>query len=161
MTFSHLHDSEPRRAPFPDAYKRMANLDSAIARGPIDGHIRHLVKLRASQINGCAYCIDMHVAEALEDGMDERRLHLLSVWREVDAFDDRERAALALTEAVTLVSETSVPREVWDVAAAQFSEDEMGALLWVVISINAWNRLAISTRMTPASLAPDPVTTAS
>jgi AhpD family alkylhydroperoxidase len=153
MTLSEILDSDPRGADFPDAYKRMLALDSAINRGPLDRAIVHLVKLRASQINGCAYCIDLHVTEALEDGLDERRLHLLPVWREVDVFDERERAALAFTEAVTLVSETHVPRSVWDLASAAFAPDELGALLWHVIAINAWNRLAISLRTTPESLA--------
>ena len=88
----------------------------------------------------------------IDDGMDERLLHLLPAWREIDAFDERERAALALTEAVTLVSETHVPRDVWDAAAAVFDEQELGALLWAAIAINAWNRLAIATRSTPESL---------
>jgi AhpD family alkylhydroperoxidase len=145
-------DTEPRSAEFPDAFKRMLALNGAVGRGTLPPRVRHLVNLRASQINGCAYCIDLHVDEALADGMDAKLLHLVPVWREVDLFDEQERAALAFTEAVTLVSETQVPREVWDAAAAVFSEEEMGTLLWATIVINVWNRLAISRRTRPESL---------
>jgi AhpD family alkylhydroperoxidase len=147
-----LSDAEPRAAEFPRALKRMVALQGEVDGGALPAGIGHLVKLRASQINGCAYCIDVHVAEALEDGLDPMVLHLVQVWHEVDAFDARERAALALAEAVTRVSETHVPRPVWDAAAAAFGEDELGALLWTIIAINAWNRLAISLRTTPESL---------
>lgn len=152
MTAHHLSDSTPRAADFPRAVKRMTALAAEVAAGPLPTRIAHLVKLRASQVNGCAYCIDLHVSEALEDGIDARLLHLVGVWSEVDAFDEREQAALALTEAVTLVSETHVPREVFDTAASVFSEEELGALLWAIIAINAWNRLAITLRSTPESL---------
>jgi AhpD family alkylhydroperoxidase len=152
MTSLSLSDSEPRNVDFPQAYKRMAALAGEIASGPVSPRIRHLVNLRASQINGCAFCIDMHVDEALEDGMDAKLLHLVHTWHETDAFDAREQAALALTEAVTLVSESHVPRPVWDAAAEVFSEEELGALLWSIIAINSWNRLSIALRTTPASL---------
>jgi AhpD family alkylhydroperoxidase len=148
-----LADAEPRRADFPRAVKRLAALQGEIDSGPLPASIMHLVRLRASQINGCAYCLDMHVDEALADGMDAKLLHLVQVWHEVDAFDAREQAALALTEAVTLVSESHVPRPVWDAAADVFSEEELGALVWAIIAINAWNRLAVSLRTTPESLA--------
>jgi AhpD family alkylhydroperoxidase len=153
MTTPLRSDSTPRAAEFPRAMKRMIALQDEINAGSIAPRISHLVKLRASQINGCAYCIDMHVDEALADGLDPKTLHLVAVWHEVDVFDEREQAALALTEAVTLVSETHVPREVWDAAAAVFSEAELGALLWQIIAINAWNRLAIAQRSVPESLA--------
>ena len=152
MTTPHLSDATPRPAPFPRAFKRMIALQTEINAGPITSRLSHLVKLRASQINGCAYCIDMHVDEALADGMDAKLLHLLHAWHEVDLFDEREQAALALTEAVTLVSESHVPREVWDAAAAVFSEEELGALLWQIIAINSWNRLSIAHRTVPESL---------
>jgi AhpD family alkylhydroperoxidase len=152
MTTPQLSDSTPRSADFPRAYKRMAALDAEVQNGAISRRLSHLVKVRASQINGCAYCIDMHVDDALEDGLDPKTLHLVAVWHEVDVFDAREQAALALTEAVTLVSETHVPREVWDAAAAVFGEEELGALVWQIIAINAWNRLAVSLRMVPESL---------
>jgi AhpD family alkylhydroperoxidase len=155
-----LSDSTPRAIDFPRADKRMVALQSEVDGGPIEPRLSHLVKLRASQLNGCAYCTDMHVDEALEDGVDPKHLHLVAVWHEVDVFDAREQAALALTEAVTLVSDTHVPRDVWDAAAAVFSEDELGALLWQIIAINAWNRLAISLRSVPESLKPAEATTA-
>jgi AhpD family alkylhydroperoxidase len=152
MTALLLPDSTPRPAAFPRAYKRMIALQTEIDAGPIEPRISQLVKLRASQINHCAYCIDMHVDEALADGIDAKELHLVAAWAEVDVFGAREQAALALTESVTLVSESHVPREVWDRAAAVFSEEELGALLWQIIAINAWNRLCVATRAVPESL---------
>jgi AhpD family alkylhydroperoxidase len=147
-------DATPRAIDFPRAYKRMMALQGEIDEGPIESRISHLVRVRASQINGCAYCIDMHVDDALAGGLDPKGLHLVQAWHEVDLFSDREQAALALTEAVTLVSETHVPRDVWDAAAAVFSEQELGALLWQIIAINAWNRMAIAVRSVPESLKP-------
>ena len=112
------------------------------------------MKIRASQINGYTYCLDMHVDEALADGLDAKELHFVQTWSEVDVFDAREQAALALTESITLVAETHVPRPVWDAAAAVFSEDELGALVWQIIAINAWNRMCVALRATPESLKP-------
>jgi AhpD family alkylhydroperoxidase len=152
MTAPLFSDSAPRAAEFPRAYKRMFALQTEIDAGPITPRISHLVKLRASQINHCAYCIDMHVDEALADGLDPKELHLVQAWAEVDVFDERDQAALALTEAVTLLSESHVPRAVWDAAAAVFSEEELGALVWQIIAINAWNRLCVTLRSTPESL---------
>jgi AhpD family alkylhydroperoxidase len=152
MTARSLSDFTPRAADFPRAYKRMAALQGEIDAGAIAARLSHLVKVRASQINGCAYCIDMHVDEALADGLDAKQLHLVAVWNEVDVFDEREQAALALTEAVTRVADGHVPRAVYDAAAAVFSEEQLGALVWQIIAINAWNRLAITLRMTPESL---------
>ena len=103
-----------------------------------------LVKMRASQINGCAYCIDMHSKDARAAGETEQRLYALNAWRETPFFGDRERAALALTEAVTLVAETQVPQDVVDDAAAVFSPEELTKLVYAIIEINAWNRLAIT-----------------
>jgi AhpD family alkylhydroperoxidase len=153
MTSSQFTDSEPRPVGFEMGYKRMAALQGAVDGAGLPSRINHLVKLLASQINGCSYCIDMHVADALADGMDERLLHMLPTWHKLDLFDEQEQAALALTEAVTLVSESHVPRDVWDAAAAVFTEDELGVLLWQIVAINAWNRFAIASRMVPASLA--------
>jgi AhpD family alkylhydroperoxidase len=154
MTTPHLSDSEPRAIDFPRAFKRMIALQGEINDGPIDVRISHLVKLRASQINHCAYCIDMHVDEALADGLDAKELHLVQAWREVDVFDAREQAALALTESMTLVADSHVPRDIWDAAAAHFSEAELGALVWQIIAINAWNRFCVATRSVPESLKP-------
>jgi AhpD family alkylhydroperoxidase len=136
----------------PEGFKAFGGVYVHLQKSGLPKQLVDLVYLRVSQINGCAYCIDMHVDEALADGLDAKLLHLLDAWHEVDVFDAREQAALALTEAVTLVSETHVPRAVWDAAAAVFSEEELGALLWQIIAINAWNRLAIAQRTVPESL---------
>jgi AhpD family alkylhydroperoxidase len=118
----------------------------------LDPGLRALVKIRASQINGCAFCIDMHWTHAREAGEDEMRLAQLAAWREAVLYDERERAALALTEAVTLVSETHVPDEVWEEAEAHFDHDELANLLFAIGAINVWNRLAVSARTPPGSL---------
>jgi AhpD family alkylhydroperoxidase len=117
----------------------------------LDPTVRHLVKIRASQINGCAYCIDMHWADARAAGESEQRLAQLAAWEESPYFDERERAALALTESVTHVSETHVPDDVWDRAEAHFETGELANLLLAIAAINFWNRLAVSTRAVPAS----------
>src|SRR4051812_39321570 len=143
---SPLVDAEPRTADLPRAVKRLSALGDEVDGAALEPRIAVLVKLRASQINGCAYCIDLHVDEALAEGLDAKRLHLLPTWRKVDVFDEREQAALAFTEAVTHVADGHVPRDVWDAAAAVFSPDELAALLWHTIVINAWNRYAIALR---------------
>jgi AhpD family alkylhydroperoxidase len=117
----------------------------------LDPALSGLVKLRASQINGCAFCIDMHWPHARAAGESEERLAQLAAWRESPFFDDRERAALALTEAVTHVSETHVPDEVWSEAEAHFGPDALANLLFQIAAINLWNRIAVSTRVLPAS----------
>ena len=106
----------------------------------------HLVQIRASQINGCAYCIDMHTKDARVAGETEQRIYALNAWRETPFFSDRERAALEWTEAVTRVGDTHVPDEIYQRAAAQFDESELVALTFGVIVINSWNRLAVSFR---------------
>jgi AhpD family alkylhydroperoxidase len=113
----------------------------------LDPSLRELVNLRASIVNGCAYCIDTHTKDARQAGESEQRLYALAAWRDSPLFGDRERAALALADAVTLISDEHVPRAVWDEAAAIFSEDELAQLLWAITAINAWNRIAIATRM--------------
>jgi AhpD family alkylhydroperoxidase len=131
-------------------YAAMARVEERIE---LDPTIRHLVKVRASQINHCAFCIDMHWIDARADGETELRLSQLSAWEESPGFDERERAALALTEAVTLVADTHVPDDVWERARAQFDERELANLLMAIAAINFWNRLAVSARTTPASYA--------
>jgi AhpD family alkylhydroperoxidase len=111
--------------------------------------LRELVNLRVSVINGCAYCIDMHTRNARKAGETEQRLYAVAAWHEAPFFDEKERAALALADAVTLISEEKVPREVWDAATAQFEPDELAQLVWAITVINAWNRIAITTRMMP------------
>jgi AhpD family alkylhydroperoxidase len=117
----------------------------------LDPRLRELVNLRASILNGCAYCIDMHTKVARRTGESERRLHAVAAWHEAPFFDDKERAALALTDAVTLISDEHVPREVWEEASAHFEQDELAQLVWAITVINAWNRIAITTRMVPAA----------
>jgi AhpD family alkylhydroperoxidase len=131
-------------------YAAMVRVEERIE---LDPTIRHLVKLRASQINHCAYCIDMHWNEAKADGETELRLAQLPAWEESPAFDERERAALALTEAVTHVAETHVPDDVWERARAQFDEHELANLLVAIAAINFWNRVSVGARTTPASYA--------
>jgi AhpD family alkylhydroperoxidase len=111
--------------------------------------LRELVNLRASILNGCAYCIDMHAKAARRIGESERRLHAIAAWHEAPFFNSKERAALALTDAVTLVADDHVPREVWEVAGAHFAAEELAQLVWAIAVINAWNRIAITTRMAP------------
>jgi AhpD family alkylhydroperoxidase len=135
----------------------MQRVEERIALDPV---IRHLVKLRASQINGCAFCLDMHWKHAREDGESELRLVQLPAWEESPAFDDRERAALALTDAATMVSETHVPDDVWERAEAHFSADELAHLLVQIAAINFWNRVSVSARTTPASFVEEQQTAA-
>ena len=113
----------------------------------LDPTLRELVNLRASIVNGCAYCIDTHTKDARQAGESEQRLYALAAWRVSPLFSDRERAALALTDAITLISDEHVPRAVWDEASAQFSDEELAQLLWAITAMNAWNRIAIATRM--------------
>lgn len=120
----------------------------------LDPTIGHLVDMRASQMNGCAYCLDMHSKDARAAGEDEARLHLLPAWRESPGYNDRERAALALTEAVTALDRGGVPDAIWDEAAARFNEEELAALVVAIASINAWNRLQITTKAEPGHYQP-------
>jgi AhpD family alkylhydroperoxidase len=132
-------------------YRSMVALDDAVG---LDASLRDLVSLRASIVNGCAYCVDMHTKDARQRGESEQRLYAVAAWHEAPFFDERERAALALTDAITLVAENHVPRPVWDEAAAHFEEEELARLVWAIIAINAWNRLAIGTRMEPGTYEP-------
>ncbi len=135
----------------PDAYKGVLAMEKQVRSGPLDASLRALVKIRASQINGCAFCLNMHHREAREVGESQQRLDVLSAWREVDGlFTDRERAALAMTEAVTRIADAGVPEDVWAAAAELFDEKEMVSLLLTIATINVWNRLAISTHQQPA-----------
>jgi len=123
-------------------------LERAVEASGLDRSLLELVKIRASQINGCAYCLDMHTKDARARGETEQRIHLLSAWREAPFYSDRERAALAWTEAVTRVADTGVPDAVYEATRRQFGEEELVALTWAVIAINGWNRLAVSSRQT-------------
>ena len=133
----------------PDAYKALAATRPYIQSSGIDSRLRALVELRVSQINGCAYCVDMHSREARQAGEGQQRLDGLPVWRETPFFDDRERAALAWAESVTLVSQTGVPDPVYDEVRRHFSDKELVDLTLIVSVMNAWNRMAISFRHAP------------
>ncbi len=132
----------------PEAMNAMLALETYVQQCGLEPALIDLVKTRASQINGCAYCIYMHTREARNRGETEERLYLLDAWRESSLYTDRERAALAWTDAVTRVSETHVPDAVYEIAREQFAEDELVKLTLLVSTINAWNRLAISFRST-------------
>jgi AhpD family alkylhydroperoxidase len=133
----------------PEAMKAMTGLEQAIAKSGLEKPLVELVRLRASQINGCAYCVDLHVSDARKGGETERRLATVSVWRETPFFSDRERAALEWTEAVTLVAADHVPDAVWDRVKPHFTPEEIVNLTLLVSTINAWNRFAISFRKMP------------
>jgi AhpD family alkylhydroperoxidase len=133
----------------PDAVKALTALEAYVQGSGLEQSLIELVKTRASQINGCAFCINMHTQDARKRGETEERLYLLNAWRESPVYTDRERAALAWTETVTLVSETHVPDEAYEAVRAKFSEVETVNLTMLVATINAWNRLAISFRAVP------------
>jgi uncharacterized peroxidase-related enzyme len=142
----------------PDAVKALAATKTYIEGTGLSPRLRALVELRVSQINGCAYCVDMHSREARQAGEGQQRLDCLPVWRETNFFDDRERAALAWAESVTLVSQTGVPDDVYEQARACFSEKELVDLTLVIAAMNAWNRMAISFRQGPSPRAATPQT---
>ena len=135
----------------PAAMRAMSALEEATRRSPLEPVLKELVRTRASQINGCAYCVEMHTGDALELGEAQRRLFLLPAWRETGLFTARERAALALTEAVTRLSEGPVSDEVWAEAAGQFEETELAELVWLITAINAWNRVNVSAHVWPVN----------
>jgi AhpD family alkylhydroperoxidase len=130
----------------PEAMKALGALESYVQGSGLEPSLIELVKTRASQINGCAYCLHMHTRDARAKGESEERLYLLDAWRESPLYTERERAALAWTEAVTLVSETHVPDDVYEEVRRHFAEDELVKLTLLVATINAWNRMAISFR---------------
>ena len=139
----------------PAAYRAMSRLDVAAGGdaglGPA---LIERVKTRVSQLNGCAFCLDMHTRDAIAGGEDPMRLHVLAAWRESPAYTPRERAALALAESITLLATAAVGDDVYDAAAAVFAEDELAAVIWVAIAINAWNRVAVTTRLEPGHYRP-------
>jgi AhpD family alkylhydroperoxidase len=137
-----------------EVYRAIDTLDESV---DFDPSLRELVRLRASQLNGCAWCVDQHSRDARAAGEDERRLNTLSVWRETPFFDARERAALALTEAMTLLPENGVPDDVYGDAAREFSPVELGNLIGAIIAINAWNRVGVTTGMRPPAEVPTAV----
>lgn len=130
----------------PDFYRAMGAIERAVRDSGIDPGLYELVKIRASQINGCAFCLDMHATDARKGGEDQRRLDILSAWREAASFfTEKERAALALTEEATLIADGGVPLEVWDEAVRTLGEQGVAQVLTAVVAINSWNRMAVST----------------
>ncbi len=144
---------DPRKAA-PEAMKAIANLHAYVRGCGLEHKLLELVKLRASQINGCAWCMDMHSKELRAAGEDEQRLYLLSAWRECPFYSERERAALAWTEALTLLTEGNVPDEVFAQARAQFSEEELVKLTVAIVAINGANRINVAFRTVPGSYQP-------
>jgi AhpD family alkylhydroperoxidase len=141
-TFEERRMALGKQAPAP--YRAMSALDDSIE---LDPPLAELVRVRASILNGCAYCVSMHTKDARTGGETEERLYAVATWHESPLFTERERAAFALTDAVTLIAGTHVPREIYDAAAAQFEEPELAQLIWTIVAINAWNRVAVTTRM--------------
>jgi AhpD family alkylhydroperoxidase len=137
----------------PDAYKALAALQAYVNKSGLEPDLLELVKLRASQINGCAWCIDMHTQNARVAGETEQRLYLLSVWRECPFYTARERAALAWTEAVTSIA-AGVPDDVFEMAVAEFGEDGLVKLNMAIIAINSWNRMNVAFRVPPGDYKP-------
>ena len=135
----------------------MLGLERQVRQAGLDHRLLDLVRMRASQINGCAYCLDMHSKDARANGESEQRLYGLDAWRETPYYSARERAALEWTEALTLVSKTGVPDEVYERVREQFSEDELVHLSLAIVAINGWNRLNIAARTVPGGYVPGSV----
>jgi AhpD family alkylhydroperoxidase len=138
----------------PGAMKTLFGLEKYLAECGLEPSLIDLIKLRASQINGCAYCIDMHTKDARSRGESEQRLYELDAWRETPFYTEREQAALAWTEAVTLIAVEHVPDEVYKQAREQFTEQELVNLTLALVAINGWNRFAISFRTVPGTYQP-------
>jgi AhpD family alkylhydroperoxidase len=138
----------------PGIIKALIGLERQVRQAGFDERLLNLVRMRASQINGCAYCLDMHSKDARANGETEQRLYGLDAWRETPYYSARERAALEWTEALTLVAETRVPDDVYERVREQFSEDELAHLSLAVVAINGWNRLNIAARTVPGDYVP-------
>jgi len=137
-----------------DVYKAMLGLEHHVRKSGLEESLLDLVRMRASQINGCAYCIDMHSKDARARGETEQRLYELDAWRETSFYTERERAALAWTEGLTLISESHAPDELYEQVRQHFTEDELISLTLAIVQINAWNRIAISFRAVPGTYQP-------
>lgn len=133
----------------PNAMKAMMGLEKAIAESLLPPELRELVRIRASQINGCAYCVDMHSTDALKHGETWRRLAALNTWKETPFFSEQERAALLWTETLTLVATIQAPEDIYQTVAAAFSDQELAELTLVIATINAWNRFGVGFAMRP------------
>lgn len=130
----------------PKAIEAMLGIEKYLAHSGLDKKLYELIKTRASQINGCAHCLNMHTRDAMKIGETAQRLFLLDAWRETDLFTEKERAALALTESMTLIAKNQVPDEIYNEAAKHLTEKELVAVIMAVVAINGWNRIAITTR---------------
>ena len=142
----------------PDAIKGMYELESYVRNSGLDHKLLHLIKTRASQMNGCAFCLDMHTKDARAVGETEQRLYALNAWRETPFFTDAERAALAWTEALTNIQQGHAPDDVYEELARHYAEKEIIALTLAITTINAWNRIAIGFRVPPGSYQPQQIT---
>ncbi|MFG6201199.1 carboxymuconolactone decarboxylase family protein [Nonomuraea sp. JJY05] len=141
------------RKPAADGLKAMYALEAYLNASPVPRTTLDLLRLRISQINGCGYCVDMHAREALAAGVSDQRVHAVAAWRDTPFFSDEERAALALAEAATRISDNphGVPDDVWDAAADHYDQESLSALVMAIASINAWNRINVTVRNAPAS----------
>ncbi|QDU88022.1 Alkyl hydroperoxide reductase AhpD [Pirellulimonas nuda] len=137
-----------------NAYRAMLGVEKALTQGSIEKPLRELIHLRVSQINGCAFCIDMHWKDARAAGESEQRLYGLSAWRESPYYSERERAGLLLAEELTRVADRSIPEEVHEAARESFNDQEISDLAWTVSAINAWNRVNIALRTVPGNYQP-------
>jgi AhpD family alkylhydroperoxidase len=140
----------------PGVFDAMESLDNYLDESSVERPLRLLVQMRASQINGCAYCLDMHSKDLRAIGETEQRIYSLDAWRECPYYTERERAALEWTEAVTLVADGHVPDAVFEAVRPSFDERELGDLTFAIAAINAWNRLSIAARITPGTYQPAP-----
>ena len=138
----------------PDSYQTLLKLEGYATKSGLDKKVRELIKIRASQINGCAFCLDMHTKDALAAGETEQRIFLLNAWREAPIYSDAERAALALTEAVTVISNGGVSSALYQQVREHYDEGQFVDLIMVITAINSWNRMAISTGMVPGAYQP-------
>ncbi len=136
------------------AYRAMSQLEHYVKNSGLEAPLLELVKIRASQINGCAYCIDMHTKDARAAGESEQRIYLLSAWQEAPFYSERERAALEWTEALTLIADNHVPDDIYKRVSAHFTEEELVNLTLAVVTINGWNRISISFRSEPGTYQP-------
>ncbi len=142
------------KAASPHAFKAMAGLQAAVNHSGLEPALLELIKVRASQINGCAFCIDMHYREGREKGLSEAQMYMLNAWREAPVYTARERAALAWTDAITLVAQSHAPDEAYEQALAEFGDEQLVNLTLAIVAINGWNRFGVGFRLPP--LGPQP-----
>jgi AhpD family alkylhydroperoxidase len=138
----------------PESLQTLLKLEGYVTKSGLDPKLLELIKIRASQINGCAYCLDMHTKDAIAMGETEQRLFMLNAWREAPFYSEVERAAIALTEAVTNISDAGVPQELYEQVRKHFDEGQFVNLIMAINAINCWNRMAISTGMVPGDYQP-------